>query len=317
MPHRPCPCPSLMGMVRLAGALGYALMCVWIPLVAPHLSTQNASGLKSLRYTPVVPEFIVLDPPGSRKKKVTLQDGRLVTFIAPVESKDLIWIIKEVIHSDEYGLSNRQLPPNATIVDIGGNIGVASVVLGLTFPTATILTFEPMPLNFQYLLRNLAVNNITNVRPHNVGLSKYGQMEQVTFFLKQGGSSGSTRRDSLTGDWVKKNQGKVINIHTATVDQVYDVYHLNRVDLMKIDCEGCEYSVIPHLANRTVSRFVGEVHGQLSGLPLEVFDLTIRTLCMQEGQEFGLHVTNCCGRRFEHHTKRMRQLRLEGGKCKS
>merc|ERR1711971_286614 len=57
------------------------------------------------------------------------------------------WILGE-FYSDQYELSKLQMPLGECFVDIGGNIGMFSLVVSKMYPGVRGSTFEPSPLNF-------------------------------------------------------------------------------------------------------------------------------------------------------------------------
>jgi FkbM family methyltransferase len=59
----------------------------------------------------------------------------------------------------------------STIFDIGANVGFYSIAIGQRFPCSKIMAFEPIPVTYQELHRNLALNSVNNVSAFNLGLS--------------------------------------------------------------------------------------------------------------------------------------------------
>mmetsp|Transcript_40638 Transcript_40638/g.72735 ORF Transcript_40638/g.72735 Transcript_40638/m.72735 type:complete len:308 (-) Transcript_40638:1434-2357(-) len=288
-----------------------ALLWVGLPLSA-SVHIPDDVGLKALRY--VSPATASARLPVRSKTVTKTKWGRAFTFSGPAKSRDLKPIAEDIWDSDEYGLALHNIPPQATILEFGGNVGVAAVALGAHYPDATILTFEPMPVNFQFLLHNLRTNNITNVRPHNVGLSADGKPADFTFFLPFGGSSST--HTSLHASYLRRHPQDFskVRVHTVMLSQIRRLYGIQSVDLMKIDCEGCEYSVIPQLQDMRVARFVGELHPDMPGVSHSMFEITIRTLCNQEGQAWGKYVTRCCNSdapTHKSHTALMAKLRSD------
>ncbi len=54
-----------------------------------------------------------------------------------------------------------QVPPASTVVDVGANIGLSTILLARS--AQRVIAFEPSPANVGYLRRNLASNGIANV----------------------------------------------------------------------------------------------------------------------------------------------------------
>jgi FkbM family methyltransferase len=60
---------------------------------------------------------------------------------------------------------------SAKIFDIGANAGFYSLALSKYFPGLEGVAFEPVPLTYSYLRRNLNLNHITEIKALNLGLS--------------------------------------------------------------------------------------------------------------------------------------------------
>lgn len=62
------------------------------------------------------------------------------------------------------------LPEDGVAYDIGGNVGVHTLVLAKYFKKGRVYVFEPQRLVFQQLVANIALNSLTNVYPQNMAL---------------------------------------------------------------------------------------------------------------------------------------------------
>lgn len=58
-------------------------------------------------------------------------------------------------------LVSRQVPRDATVIDVGANIGLSTILLARM--AARVIAYEPSPPNVAFLRRNLDLNGITNV----------------------------------------------------------------------------------------------------------------------------------------------------------
>ena len=222
-----------------------------------------------------------------RTRKVVVQ-GKPLVLHADKQSQDMKWILSEVIARKIYGFGTMMVPPGSTIVELGGNIGIATVVMATFFPTSTILTFEPMPRNFEFLLWNLKENGIRNVYAHNLAISHDTNPFKLTFLPMFPGSSGALKGN---GNW--RRGRTTLTLRPTTFQCIRNAYNITELAFMKIDCEGCEYAVVPALEHVRVGQFVGEVH-DVPSVSQANFDRTIQTLCGQPGHFWGQYVMNCC-----------------------
>lgn len=78
-----------------------------------------------------------------------------------------------------YMLDN--IDPDATVLDIGANIGIMTVLFARRVPRGTVHAFEPDPVNFRVLERVVSSCRLKNVILHRVALSSAsGEVEMVT-----------------------------------------------------------------------------------------------------------------------------------------
>jgi hypothetical protein len=86
-------------------------------------------------------------------------------------SSDL-FILKEIFLNECYALPQNVKPDGGTILDIGANIGLASLYLHATFPDALIYAFEPFEENYQLLEKNVLFDN-SKIKPVKMALSDH------------------------------------------------------------------------------------------------------------------------------------------------
>ncbi len=131
------------------------------------------------------------------------------------------------------------------ILDVGGNIGLASIRLRERFPDADITTFEADPTLAKVLQKNL---HAFGDRDTKVIAAAAWRADGKIGFRSSGGDDGS--------------------IDHSSSDQVEAVdlgrYLYSTVDYLKIDIEGAEFEVLPHLAStgalQRVNRLGIEIH---------------------------------------------------------
>ena len=90
------------------------------------------------------------------------------------------------------------------VVDIGGNIGLFAIAVCRLVPDARILTLEPHPVNFRFLVNNVKrAGCADHVRAVNKGVSADGRRLKLRWQGSVGTSAffpeGSSRMDSLVG----------------------------------------------------------------------------------------------------------------------
>lgn len=123
------------------------------------------------------------------------------------------------------------------ILDVGGNIGQFSRTAHYLWPDAEIDVFEPNPDAFALLQKNTA--GISQITCHNMAI---GPLETKSFFFEKGRTG--------TGSFLEANVGALETTTAITVEVTDDptsVTGHDAYDLIKVDVEGYEMTVIEHL----------------------------------------------------------------------
>lgn len=133
----------------------------------------------------------------------------------------------------------REALPHCTIVfDVGANIGEwASLALQIN-PTVNIHCFEPSANTFERLRENLtAQTECVTLNPF--GLSTAREIRTLHLFGDCAGTNSLYPREGLN-----IHQSRSETVHLETLDQYCQDQGLGRIDLLKIDVEGHELSVL-------------------------------------------------------------------------
>lgn len=134
------------------------------------------------------------------------------------------------------------------VIDVGANIGLHSLVWAKAVgPLGRVLSFEPVPPNFERLMLNIGLNpQVTCLEPFNVALGDApGQLRLSALENRAGLTSGgySATRGGERGYLVEQ----------TTLDSAIESMDLGPVRLLKMDVEGWETKVIAG-AMQTIAR---------------------------------------------------------------
>lgn len=128
------------------------------------------------------------------------------------------------------------------VADIGANLGLHSILLARC--GYEVESYEPDPVHFQKLQRNLALNGIATCTPHQQAVSeKDGTMQFVRVL-------GNTTSSHLAG--AKANPYGELERFDVPVVDVRAI--AARVDLFKIDAEGHESVLLKAIPNEDWAR---------------------------------------------------------------
>lgn len=135
--------------------------------------------------------------------------------------------------------SSRVRHPSPVIFDVGANTGEWSALMREHCPqSARLFLFEPQPVCLEAIKKRRIPNS--TLIPHAVS-SSVGETIEL-FVGKEGSGLASVhqRRDSYFSDI----NFSPIEVKTVTIDHVVAEYNVDRIDLLKMDVEGHELSVL-------------------------------------------------------------------------
>lgn len=140
--------------------------------------------------------------------------------------------------SGERRFLERELPRDLkTVFDVGANVGDYAAHVRAAFPDATIFAFEPHPRTFEHLLRRHG----SDVKAFNVALSDRAGVLDL-FDLADSG----TQLASLSAEALEALKRPIVvqQVEATTLDQFCDTHGITSIDLLKLDTEGFELSIL-------------------------------------------------------------------------
>jgi FkbM family methyltransferase len=132
------------------------------------------------------------------------------------------------------------------VVDVGAHIGRYTLMAARY--ASKVVTIEPEPSNFSLLKDNIQLNGFSNIVAFPIALSK--SRGTRSFYLATGGD---TATSSLEQGWSKKRglspDEKIIEVEIETLDNLIAHMDLRVIDLLKVDVESHEASVLQGATN--------------------------------------------------------------------
>lgn len=176
------------------------------------------------------------------------------------------WLVYFYCKSDSSDYLLNYLGQSEIIFDIGANIGQTALNMVATQKSKkinpTVFAFEPYPQTFHKLKANIALNQSTDVKAYNLGLSTEKGMLHMTQHCPS--NSGGFR---MTDD-----PANSISVPVISLDEFVSENHIARVDFIKIDVEGFEIQVLKG-AKKTLETF----------RPILVFEYSLENIQTQSG----------------------------------
>lgn len=142
---------------------------------------------------------------------------------------------------NEFSLFDRVLKPGMTFIDVGANDGYYTLFAARRVGSSgLVIAIEPSPRERGHLECNLVRNSLRNVQVLTCALGAAPGHARLR--LAHGIHSGHNTLGAFAHDDVEASSSVLVKLET--LDAVVAQHELSRVDVVKIDVEGAEASVI-------------------------------------------------------------------------
>jgi len=182
------------------------------------------------------------------------------------------------------------------VVDVGANIGLHTLNMArIVGNTGQVFAFEPDPSNFEILKKNVKINNYKNIILEQKAVGdKHGRTT-----LYQSDHPGKHRIFPQTEQ--AKSQ---VQVELTNLDNYFDSDMIDKINFIKIDVEGLEFSVLKGMKNilknskkiKILFEFMPENTIEVGFTPIELLNyLTsndFKLYCMDNKTKKLLHVSN-------------------------
>lgn len=136
-----------------------------------------------------------------------------------------------------------ELYPRDVVVDIGANVGAFTIYAAKECCEGKIVAVEPIAENFEVLCENIQLNNLRNVTVKQAALDSTSGTRK--FFVNKSTTSSFF--------WGTPN-GTSRSVLTVTLRQLLDEAGIEKVDFLKMDCEGAEFDILMNLDEEMLSK---------------------------------------------------------------
>lgn len=169
-----------------------------------------------------------------------------------------------VIDEDEYKIqelfdADKEIE---YIVDLGANLGTASMHIQNFFPNAKILVCEPHPDLMHYAKLNTD-NKLTYIEEAIIGDDRKEVTFNICRWAGNGHVDGNFRWDLF--EPMGSEKVREITVKASTLKDIMDKNNFPRIDLLKVDTEGMEGQILTAFKPfmHLVKHVRGEWHGDL------------------------------------------------------
>jgi FkbH-like protein/FkbM family methyltransferase len=213
------------------------------------------------------------------------------------------YVFKEIFEDQCYLRHGIRLPADATVIDIGANIGLFSLFVRNRCPQASVYAFEPSPVAFRALQANCEAYG-PRLNPFNMGVSErrgsatLTSYDQSSVFSSFHASADEDRQaiEAVVANMVRgelKDAEESVHAYVAelmtdrlkqqtfecpllSVSDIIRDNKLPRVDLLKVDAEKCELEILRGIGDEhwsLIAQVVVEVHDRSRRAVEEVQDI--------------------------------------------
>jgi FkbM family methyltransferase len=197
----------------------------------------NHLGRTNIKKIEIDDEGVILT---SRDRGIRIACSETDHRIAPIETLNFCDYEK-----DESAMMERLIEDGDTFFDIGANIGWYSINIAAARRAVKVFSFEPIPMTYAQLKKNIEINAIKNISAYNFGFSN--QNGEFPFYFYPEGS-GNASSSNLTG----RADVEILNCKLKTLDH-FMTESGQHVDFIKCDVEGAELMVFQG-GEKTITR---------------------------------------------------------------
>ncbi|MEP6700783.1 MAG: FkbM family methyltransferase [Bacteroidota bacterium] len=155
-------------------------------------------------------------------------NGKYRTVFLRTHSGDIA-IFYEVFWNKVYELPAEIYKDAKTIVDLGANIGLATLYFRQVNEHARIFALEPEPGNFELLTGNLRTDIINQ---HVIAICAAIDSEDGEASVQLGEMSYNSM--------ISRNSNRKPSVRTISMQTLLEEFSIERIDILKIDIEGSE-----------------------------------------------------------------------------
>jgi FkbM family methyltransferase len=165
-------------------------------------------------------------------------DLRVMLYLGNDVSKQLF--VGGCYDPNEFAWLNSVLGPGMVFVDAGANDGLYSLFAARRVgESGQVWAFEPSDREFQRLCQNLQLNQLHQVRPFRVALSNSDGTAELRIAGPEHAGHNTLGDFTYPVPLLRKE-----SVKTRKLDSLVHEIGLHRIDVLKLDVEGCEMRVL-------------------------------------------------------------------------
>lgn len=189
-------------------------------------------------------------------------NGRAVAFTVRMDTNDGA-LVAGILAMDEYQLRRRHF--SGWAIDVGAHVGAITVALAKDNRDLRVLAIEPVASNAELVKANAERNEVADRVTVITRAASAPGVKYENILTEFTGYDTSVIDDEYV--WgsrfvgnLLKGDGHTDKVKAIDLGEAIAMTGAERISLLKIDCEGCEYAFLRSPDIVKVDRIVGEYH---------------------------------------------------------
>ena len=167
-------------------------------------------------------DHVIFETRSGLKIKIRVNSTDLMAFTH-------VWMIQEY-SDDNFSINNDDV-----VIDVGAHIGLFALFASQFCKNGKIFCYEPIKENYKILIENIEMNQIQNIFPNNLAVTK--ETSRVKIFLN----------DDQSGHSMFIQNKNFVEVDSKSLSDIFIDNGIKECDFLKLDCEGAEYEIIESL----------------------------------------------------------------------
>ena len=167
-------------------------------------------------------DYVIFETRSGLKIKIRVNSTDLMAFTH-------VWMIQEY-SDDNFSINNDDV-----VIDVGAHIGLFALFASQFCKNGKIFCYEPIKENYKILIENIEMNQIQNIFPNNLAVTK--ETSRVKIFLN----------DDQSGHSMFIQNKNFVEVDSKSLSDIFIDNGIKECDFLKLDCEGAEYEIIESL----------------------------------------------------------------------
>jgi FkbM family methyltransferase len=221
--------------------------------------------------------------PGPEAGQTELRFPCGLTCVTKGNPQETELMYNEIFVSKDYTSGGITVDSGNTVIDIGANVGMFTMFLLRNFKGLSIHAIEPVPSTYELLKLNVErYGDLGKVKTHNVAIGAHPDTEtEIVVYPNMTGNSTvfpeikEPQREATSTMFSEEENEFLYNqftlsIRMTTLSSLINANAIDRIDLLKIDAEGCEVDILNALEPQhwdLIHQIAIEVHDQEQNLP--------------------------------------------------